>query len=82
MAENSIRSMIQREARQLLPEIEVMKVVSESPLEMVAMSDSSIHIDDDSLIIPARLMDGMTRGKQYYALQFQDTNLYYILDEQ
>ena len=82
MADESIRSMIIKEASVIMPEIYNMRVVSESPLEMVTEGDAPIHVTDESLIIPSRLQDGMAVGKNYYALAFAFTNFYYILDEE
>lgn len=82
MAENSIRSMILKEASVLMPEIYNMRIVSVSPLEMVTEGDAQIHVSEESLIIPSRLLEGMEVGKNYYALAFAFTNFYYVLDEE
>ncbi len=80
MAENSIRSMIQKEARQLLPQVYPMKVVRESPLEMVTVGDSPIHVTEESLIIPSAFWDKMKAGTIFYVLSLQDTNQYFVLN--
>lgn len=80
MAENSIRSMILREARNLMPDIYSMKVVSVKPLAMVTSGDAPIHVTDESLIVPSRLRSQLTIGAYFYALSIQDTNTYYVLD--
>ncbi len=80
MAENSIRSMIQREARKLLPEVYPMKVVHESPLEMVTVGDSPIHVTEESLIIPSEYWDKLKVGATFYVLSLQDTNTYFVLN--
>lgn len=81
MAENSIRSMILREARNLMPNVYAMKVVSSKPLEMVTEGDAPIHVSEDSLIVPQRLREKMVPGATFYALSIMDANQYYVLDE-
>lgn len=81
MAENSIRSMILREARNLMPNVYPMKVVQAKPLEMVTEGDAPIHVSEDSLIIPKRLWEKMVPGATFYALSIMDANQYYVLDE-
>lgn len=81
MAENSIRSMILREARNLMPNVYAMRVVQAKPLEMVTEGDAPIHVSEDSLIVPQRLRSLMIPGVTFYALSIMDANQYYVLDE-